>query len=195
MNNVTYIFNNIDLFVTCDMLLCGLLSDAHKTSLSDGDAMHIAAAMDIIYKVIQSSHVMTPITDDVIQRYRSHPMYVFFGIVMKGTRCQKLPNSRHEQGTRAKVACTLTSTVILKRIKHAAKPTSKGMCHQQERETPATVYVGMKLQHAGGGKEVIKSFASIGRSVSYERLTQPSTYISVRVSEQCVAANQENDVP
>ena len=41
---------------------------------------------------------------------------------------------------------------------------------QQERETPPPVYLGMKLQNAGGVKEVIKSFAPIGLWVSNERL-------------------------
>ena len=164
-----------------DMLFCGLLSDAHKTSLSDGDAMHIASAVDIMRQLIEPElPCPDSITDDVIQIFRSHPMYVFFRMVMEGTRCQKILDGRHEQGARAKVACSLTNTIILNTIKHAARPTSKGMRHQLKRETPAPVYVGMKLQNAGGEKAMNKSFASIGLSLSYERLTQLST---LRVSE------------
>ena len=69
---------------------------------------------------------------------------IYIRMVMEGTRCQIL-DGRHEQGVHAKAACTLTNTIILNTIKHAARPTSKGMRHEQECETPAPVYVGMKL--------------------------------------------------
>lgn len=59
---------------------------------------------------------------------------------MEDTRYQKLIESGRGQGARAKVACTLTNTVIMNTIKHVGKTTAKGMRHTQKRETPAPVY-------------------------------------------------------
>ena len=111
-------------------------------------------------------------------------MYVCFRMVIEGTMCQKVLDGRHEQGTRAKVPCTLTSTTILNTIKHVTRPTSKRIYHQQERETPAPLHVSTRLQNAGGRKAVINSFTSIDMSVSYERITQISTDLAMKVSEQ-----------
>uniref|UniRef100_UPI00358FF131 uncharacterized protein n=1 Tax=Myxine glutinosa TaxID=7769 RepID=UPI00358FF131 len=112
-----------DVFLTNNTTIGSVLSDAHNTSLCDDDAMHMVATVDIMRKFILANPELTcpdSITDNVLQRYCSHPMHVFLRMVMEGTRCQKQIENGSEQGARAKVACTLTNTIIMNTIKHVA---------------------------------------------------------------------------
>ena len=174
-----------DILLTTRETVASVLADAHKTSLCDDDAIHIVSTVEIMRKFILANpeeQCPDPLSEDTLKRYCSHPLHVFLRMVMEWTRCQKLIG--HGQGARAKVACTVTNAIILNTVKHVASQASKDIRHQHERETPAPVYVGMKLQNAGAGKSVIQSFASIGLSVSYDRITEISTYLATRVSEQ-----------
>ena len=123
-----------------------VLSNCHKTTLADGEAVILAKAASIlkrhIFQYSQGSFIVEFSEDSLIKSVPSL-LFAFIKMTLLG------PNIEYQipvVGQRDKVACALSYLIMFNARKKFHNPLGDEMHHFRERETPTPLYVGLKLQ-------------------------------------------------